>query len=319
MVSAPPLLVIVGPTGVGKTAVAVRVAARLPVEAVNADSRQVYRGMDIATGKPTAEERAALTHHGLDVVDPDERYHAARFRADALESISGIERRGGLPMVVGGTGLYVRALLKGLRPALPAQPALRAELEMFAAAEGSPALHARLSRVDPEAAGRLHPNDRVRIVRAMELCMLGWRAPNSGAVAAAGDWSGAIPPWRLLMVGLCRSREALNRRLAERAREMLARGMMEEVRRLLAAGYDESLPSLGGIGYRQFCAVLRGRMSEAEALRLMIRDTLRYAKRQMTWFSRDPEIRWIDVDAAGGLDGAAEGVLKAVAQERLIA
>ena len=319
MVNPPPLLVIVGPTGVGKTAVAVRITARLLVEAVNADSRQVYRGMDIATGKPTAEERAALTHHGLDVVDPDERYHAARFRADALEAMSGIERRGRLPVVVGGTGLYVRALLKGLRPAPPAHPELRAEFEVFAAAHGSPALHARLAHVDPAAAGRLHPNDRVRIVRALERHTVGGKAPDVAAAAGPGDWSGATPPWRLLMVGLAQPREALNRRLAERAREMVARGMMEEVRRLLAAGYDESLPSMGGIGYRQFCAVLRGRLSEAEALRLMIRDTVRYAKRQMTWFARDPEIRWIDVDAVGGLEAAAETVLKAVTQEGLIA
>ncbi len=318
MVSPSPLLVLVGPTGVGKTAVTVRIAARLPIEAVNADSRQVYRGMDIATGKPTAEERAALIHHGLDVVAPDERYHAARFRADALEAIAGVERRGRLPVVVGGTGLYVRALLKGLRPAPPSHPGLRAELEEFVAAHGSPALHARLARVDPGEAGKLHPNDRVRIVRAMEVHTLGGTSREAAAAAGPGDWSGTTPPWRLLMVGLAQSREALNRRLAERAREMVARGMMEEVKRLLAAGYDESLPSMGGIGYRQFCAVLRGRLSEAEALRLMIRDTVRYAKRQMTWFARDPEIRWIDVDAAGGLDAAAETVLKAVTQEGLI-
>ncbi len=313
--SRPPLLVIVGPTGVGKTSVAVRLAARLSMEAVNADSRQVYRGMDIGTGKPTVEERAALSHHLLDVVNPDERYHAARFRADAIEAIEEIGSRGRLPVVVGGTGLYVRALLKGLKPAPPADPALRAELEAFAASHGWPALHARLARVDPEAAGRLHPNDRVRIVRALEVQSRGRAAAGD---TAAGDWRHGIPPWRLLVAGLSQTRERLNARLAERARGMAAHGMMEEVKRLLAAGYDESLPSMGGIGYRQFCAVLRGRMTEAEALRTMIRDTARYAKRQMTWFGRDAEIRWIDVDAAGGLDGATDAILKAVAQEGLI-
>jgi tRNA dimethylallyltransferase len=315
LVSRPPLLVIVGPTGVGKTSVAVRLAARLSMEAINADSRQVYRGMDIGTGKPTVEERAALSHHLLDVVNPDERYHAARFRADALEAIEEISSRGRLPVIVGGTGLYVRALLKGLKPAPPADPALRAELEAFAASHGWPALHARLARVDPEAAGRLHPNDRVRIVRALEVQSRG--RPEAGEVAA-GDWRHSIPPWRLLVVGLSQGRERLNARLAERARGMAAHGMMDEVKRLLATGYDESLPSMGGIGYRQFCAVLRGRMTEAEALRTMIRDTARYAKRQMTWFGRDPEIRWIDVDAAGGLDGATDAILKAITQEGLI-
>ena len=298
----PPLLVLVGPTAVGKTDVAVRLAARLRLEAVNADSRQVYRGMDIGTGKPTAGERAALPHHVIDVVDPAERYHAARFRRDALEAIAGIRARGRLPVVVGGTGLYVRALLKGLHQAPPADPAVRGELEAFAAAQGSEALHQRQAERDPAAAARLHPRDRVRLVRALEVLTLG------GPGSEPADWGSAVPPFRLLMVGLRQSREALGRRIADRVRAMVARGMMSEVQELLAAGYDEALPAMGGIGYRQFCTVLRGAMTEAEATRLMIRDTTRYAKRQMTWFARDPEVRWLDVDAVGGLDGAARTV-----------
>ena len=169
---------------------------------------------------------------------------------------------------------------------------------------------------DPEAAQRLHPNDRVRIVRAIEIVTRhGKRDPGAEAI---GDWRRDVAAWRLLMVGLHQSREALRRRLAERARGMVARGMMEEVRRLLEAGYDESLPAMAGIGYRQFAAVVRGRLTGEEALRLMIRDTVRYAKRQMTWFARDPEIRWIDVDAAGGVDGAAESILKLITREGLI-
>ncbi len=316
MVKPPPLLVIVGPTGIGKTAVALRLAVTLPLEAVNADSRQVYRGMDIGTSKPTDEERAVLPHHLIDVVDPDDRYHVARFRADALRALDDIRGRGRLPVVVGGTGLYVRALLKGLRPAPPADPALRQELEAHVRAHGSAALHARLGALDPDAARRLHPNDRVRIVRAIEVLMRPGK-PDAGGEAAT-DWSRGVPGWRLLMVGLYQSREALRIRLAARARLMLARGMIEEVRRLLAAGYQESLPAMGGIGYRQFCAVLRGRLTEDEALRLMIRDTVRYAKRQMTWFARDREVRWIDVDAAGGVQRAAEATLKQITEEGLI-
>ena len=316
MVKPPPLLVIVGPTGVGKTAVAARLAAALPLEAVNADSRQVYRGMDIGTGKPTVDERAILPHHLIDVVNPDERYHAARFRVEALRALAEIRSRGRLPVVVGGTGLYVRSLLKGLEPAPPADPALRGELERYARAHGAGALHGRLAALDPEAAQRLHPNDRVRIVRAIEiLTRHGTRDPGAEAIA---DWRRGVTAWHLLMVGLRQSREALRRRLAERARGMVARGMMEEVRRLLEAGYDESLPAMGGIGYRQFAAVVRGRLTGEDALRLMIRDTVRYAKRQMTWFARDPEIRWIDVDAAGGVDGAAESILKLITREGLI-
>lgn len=304
-----PLLVLVGPTAVGKTDVAVRLAARLPLEAVSADSRQVYRGMDIGTGKPTAAERAALPHHLLDVVDPPERYHAARFRRDALEAIAGIRARGRLPLVVGGTGLYVRALLKGLHPAPPADPAIRRELEASLAALGPEALHRRLAARDPGTAARLHPRDHVRIVRALEVNVLG------GPGAARADWARAVPPFRLLMVGLRQPREALARRIGARVRGMVARGMMSEVRQLLAAGYDDALPAMGGIGYRQFSAVLRGAMSEGEAMRLMIRDTVRYAKRQMTWFARDPEVRWLDVDTVGGPAGAAT-VIEGWAQEQ---
>ena len=312
----PPLLVIVGPTGVGKTAVAVRLASVLPLEAVNADSRQVYRGMDIGTGKPTAEECAVLPHHLIDVAEPDERYHVARFRAEAIEALTGIRERGRLPVLVGGTGLYVRSLLKGLKPAPPADPALRQELEAYTDREGVRTLHGRLATLDPEAAGRLHPNDRVRIIRAIEVRMRAGR-PDPEEDAAA-DWRQSVPPWHLLMVGLRQEGEALRGRLAERARGMLARGMLQEVRRLLEKGYDESLPAMGGIGYRQLSAVLAGRLTEEEALRLMIRDTIRYAKRQMTWFARDPEIRWIDVDLAGGVEGAADSVLKQVIREGMI-
>jgi tRNA dimethylallyltransferase len=316
VVTRPPLLVIVGPTGVGKTAVAVRLASALPLEAVNADSRQVYRGMDIGTGKPTTEERARLPHHLIDVVDPDERYHVARFRMEALEALAGIRTRGRLPVVVGGTGLYVRSLLKGLKPAPPADPALRRELEGYANAVGMTALHERLAAVDPEAARRLHPNDRVRIIRALEVrAQAGQPDPEADAAA---DWRRAVPAWHLLVVGLHQKAEALRGRVAERARAMLDRGMLEEVRGLLEKGYDASLPSMGGIGYRQLAAVLGGRLTREEALRLMIRDTARYAKRQMTWFARDPEIRWIDVDRAGGVEGAADAILKLVTREGLI-
>jgi tRNA dimethylallyltransferase len=311
VVKRPPLLVLVGPTAVGKTAVAVRLGALLPIEVVSADSRQVYRGLDIGTGKPSAEERAAVPHHLLDVVDPGERYHAARFRTDARAAIAAIHGRGRLPVVVGGTGLYVRALLKGLTPAPPADPTLRAELEAMAQAQGRAALHARLAALAPEIARRLHPNDRVRVVRAIEIHAGSATAPADGA---EGDWSGATRTWRLLMIGLGRERAALNAAIALRARAMLARGMMSEVERLLAAGHDPERPPMDGIGYRPLALAARGRLPVEEALRLMIRDTTRYAKRQMTWFARDPEIRWIDVDAAGGVEGAAEMVSKHLTQ-----
>jgi tRNA dimethylallyltransferase len=307
MVKPPPLLLIVGPTGVGKTAAAVRLAGSVPMEVVSADSRQVYRGMDAATGKPTSEQRRAVTHHLLDLIEPGDRYHAARFRSDATEAIERIRSARRLPVVVGGTGLYVRALLRGLDPAPPADPGLRAELEVTARNAGPQALHARLAALDPERAASLHPNDRVRIIRAIEKHVSGF--------AGAGGWTRAIAPWRVSMFGLRRERKALNRSLEERARTMLRGGMMDEVRRLLAAGHDETAPGMAGIGYRDIAAVLRGRLTEAEALSLMVRDTQRYAKRQMTWFSREPEIQWLDVDEVGGVEGAAECIHKHIARE----
>jgi len=307
VVTAPPLLVICGPTGVGKTATAVHLSARLGIEVVSADSRQVYRNMDVGTGKPSSAERAAVAHHLLDLIDPDERYHAARFRREAVESIDAIRNRGRLPVVVGGTGLYIRALLKGLDPAPPADPALRAHLEAVAAETGVPTLHARLAALDPHAARRLHPNDRVRIIRAIE-------KHGSGA-GSEGGWARAVPPWSVLIFGLGQERSALNRRLEERARGMLSGGMIDEVKRLLAAGYDEHTPGMAGIGYRQLAAVLGGRMTEAEALGLMVRDTRRYAKRQMTWFAREPDIRWLSVDETGGPEGAAERIVKDITRE----
>jgi tRNA dimethylallyltransferase len=248
------------------------------------------------------------------VVGPTERYHAARFRADALRVIVEVRDRHRLPVVVGGTGLYVRALLHGLRPAPPADPALRAALGEFARRHGAPALHARLAEREPATAERLHPNDLVRVVRALEVLEHPAPAPPTGD----GDWARAPGIGPVLVIGLSRDRTALNRLLAERVRAMVARGMLEEVRRLLAQGVDESAPGMAGIGYRSFCAVARGALDESVALRLMIRDTTRYAKRQMTWFRRDAVIRWMDVDHAGGLAAVADLVMEQVEQEGLI-
>ncbi len=311
MVMRPPLLVIVGPTGVGKTAVAVRLGQRLAMEIVSADSRQVYQGMDIGTGKPTPTERAAVRHHLLDLIRPDERYHAARFRLQALEAIGGIRAREKLPAVVGGTGLYVRALLKGLDAAPPADPALRSSLEALARQGGSLALHRRLAAADPSAAARLHPNDRIRIIRALEK----HAARDPAGAQDGGSWGRSRPPWRVLAIGLSRERHILNQSLKDRVEGMVARGMMGEVHGLLAAGYDDGSPGMNGIGYRQFVAVAGGRLDEAEATRLMVRDTQRYAKRQMTWFQRDAEIHWLDVDRAGGIEGTAEAIGKLITRE----
>jgi tRNA dimethylallyltransferase len=299
----PPLLVVAGPTGVGKTAAVVALARRCDIEVISADSRQVYRGMDVATGKPTAAEQRAVAHHLVDVVEPDDRYHAARFRSDAEALITAVRRRGRLPVVVGGTGLYIRALLRGLDPAPPADPAFRRELIGVAAREGRAALHAQLAAAEPALARRLHPNDEVRVVRALERLRAG---------SAVGEpqvrWRTPEPPWRVTYVGLTLERAALARRLVARAAAMVEAGLLDEVQGLLRRGYDPALPALQGIGYRQFVEVARGALDPARALALMQRDTVRYAKRQMTWFAREPGIEWVDVAAAGSIEGVAAAI-----------
>ena len=303
-----PLVVIAGPTGVGKTAVAAALAGRIAIEVVSADSRQVYRGMDVATGKPSAETRRQVAHHLIDVADPDDRYQAARFRADASAAIDAIRARGRLPVVVGGTGLYIRALLRGLDPAPPADPEFRRQLASIAAAEGRTALHARLSVAAPAVARRLHPNDHVRVMRALEMARAGtdtleqerWRAPAES--------------YDVTYFGLTMERQALARRLASRAAGFVDAGLRAEVERLLARGYDPSLPSLQSIGYREFVRVVRDGLDPAEALRLMQRDTARYAKRQWTWFAREPGIEWLDVGKAGGTEGVADVIAAALAR-----
>ncbi len=285
----PPLLAIVGPTGIGKTALAVLLSREVSMEVVSADSRQVYRGMDIGTGKPSREERAAVPHHLIDVVDPAEPYHAARFRQDALKAIEEIRRRGRLPVIVGGTGLYIRALLRGLSPAPPADPEFRAALHRRADAEGTPALHEKLRRVDPKSAARIGPHDLIRITRALEVFHLTGRP-----LSSLHDWGKADLPFRLLMVGLTMDRSRFYRRLELRCQEMIDRGLVGEVKTLLDRGADPGYPAIQGIGYRHMVSHLEGKWSLPEALRIMQRDTKRYAKRQWTWFRREP-VQWLDV------------------------
>lgn len=298
----PSLLVIAGPTGVGKTAAAVALAARVPLEVISADSRQVYRGMDAATGKPTADERAAVPHHLIDVVEPDQAFDAARFAAAARALIADVHARGRLPAVVGGTGLYIRALLRGLDPAVPADPAYRAELAAVAAREGRAALHRRLAVAAPALARRLHPHDHVRVMRALE------RVRGGGSVEQQ-RWASAESDWAVVYVGLTMGRAALAERLRARAARMVEAGLEEEVRALLGRGEEARRRALSSIGYREFVRVVRGELDRDEALRLMQRDTVRYARRQWTWFAREPALAWLDVD---GLGGSAAGVAAAI-------
>jgi len=284
-----PILAIVGPTGVGKTALALDLAERVGAEIVNADSRQVYRYLDIGSAKPNAAERARVPHHVFDVVDPDQAFDCARYRELALAAIGDIKRRDRRVLVVGGTGLYVKALRYGLFPGPPRDGPLRAQLEAEEAADPG-SLHRRLAKLDPVTAARLHPHDHVRLIRALEVQRLTGR-PMSAWQAEHGFRAALVP---MTVIGLTLDRIRLRERIAQRCRAMVDAGLVEEVRSLWARGYPRELPILQTIGYREMGAVLAGEMKLDEALVAMTRATCRLAKRQLTWFRADPTVRWLD-------------------------
>jgi tRNA dimethylallyltransferase len=284
--------VITGPTASGKTALAVALAQRLrgatDAEAVSADSRQIYRLMDIATAKPTARERARLPHHLLDIIYPDESYTLAQYQAAAMASIADIWSRGHLPLLVGGTGLYVRAVVDGLAiPQVAPDPLLRAELEAEAAAHGPAALHAQLAVLDPLAAARIDAANTRRLIRALEVCIVSGR-PFS-------EQQGARPtPYRPLMLGLNMDRQALYSRADARVASMLTAGLVEETRHLVERGYGWQLPAMSSLGYREVGTFLRGESSLAEAVERLKLNTHAYIRRQLTWFRPDSRIIWLD-------------------------
>lgn len=258
-----------------------RLALAIGAEIVSADSRLVYRGMDIGTAKPTKAERARVRHHCIDLVDPGEPYDAARFQRDARAALAEIEARGCRAVVVGGTGLYVRSLLDGLElESVPRDPALRTRFESLEAAE----LFARLARVDPEAANAAKGNRR-RAVRYLEIATLG------GPVREAQRKG---PPLDAVRVGLAPPLAQVDAAIEQRTRRMVDDGVLEETRGLVARGLDPKLPSMTGHGYVHWAAHLAGALSLEEAIGRTVRDTRAYARRQMTWFRRDPEIRWYD-------------------------
>jgi tRNA dimethylallyltransferase len=286
------IAVIAGPTASGKSALAVAVAARVGGEIVNADSQQVYRGLDVGTAKPTAEERAAVPHHLLDVADPGEGMDAARFAALADAAIAEVSARGKLPVVAGGTGLYLRALLHGVVAAPGRDPALRARLEEEAARLGRPALHARLAAVDPAAAARIRENDLVRIVRALEIAA-GGRRPSEllAAHAFREDRYDAV------LVALDPPRSELHARIDARVRAMFAGGLLDEARGLASRPELPRLP----IGYGEAIACVRGELDVEEAMRRVQVAHRRYARRQVIWLRGERGVEWIappyDADA----------------------
>lgn len=286
----PRLICIVGPTGVGKSAMALALAKRWGGEIISADSMQVYRFMDIGTAKPTPEERARVSHHLIDVADPDQPFDVSRYIQLANGIIAERWRVSRPLFVVGGTGLYIRALLGGLINGPGADEGLRRELKELMNREGKGFLYRRLQNDDPRAADRIHPHDGVRIIRALEVLELTGRS----IVDYQQEHRFGELPYRALRIGLLLDRERLNRRIEQRTDRMIADGFAEEVRQLLDRGYKESLKPMRSLGYRNMVGFLAGRQSLAEAVVMIKRDSCRYAKRQMTWFAPDRGAVWLD-------------------------
>src|SRR5918996_5557734 len=284
-----PIPIVIGPTAVGKTDLSLAIARALEAEIVGGDSRQVYRFLDIGTAKPTIAERQVVRHHLIDILNPDEPFNAARFAQLAWGCIHAIEARGRLALVVGGTGLYIRALTDGLFAGPGADPRLRTALEAEAQSLGLQALHDRLAAVDPAAATRIHPHDRVRVIRALEIYILTGKPISQWQC----QWQNPVRPRTFVLIGLTRDREDLRQRMAARTEAMLQMGLEGEVRRLLSMGYSSTLPTLQSVGYGEMVAYLGGAWDLTRARELIDRHTWRLAKRQMTWFRRVTGIHWI--------------------------
>lgn len=286
-----PLLVILGPTASGKTGLAIELARTLNAEIVNADSRQVYRYMDIGTAKPTPEQRQLAAHHLLDIVNPDENLSLAQYQRLAYAAIDEIHSRGKLPLLVGGTGQYITAVIEGWSiPEVPPNLVLRAELETFAAEHGSETLHQRLSQLDPAAAANIHHRNVRRVVRALEVCL------EAGKPISQLQQK-RLPPYTILQYGLQLEREKLYERADQRLNLMMAAGFLEEVRCLLDMGYNRKLPAMSGLGYRELASHLIDGIPLTEAITATANATHDFIRRQYTWFrGHDNGIIWLDVE-----------------------
>jgi tRNA dimethylallyltransferase len=297
--SRPKIVIILGPTGTGKTDLSLKLAPELNAEIISADSMQVYRFMDIGTAKPSPGERARVRHHLIDIVDPDEDFNAARFAGKAGEIIRRLGTEGRAVLVVGGTGLYIRALTGGLidgpSPDRELRRRLREDLKKYGAAH----LHARLKELDATAAGRIGVNDAVRIIRALEVYERGGESI-SKKQETHGFQHGQ---YDFLKIGLQLPRQELYDRINRRCEDMIERGIVDEVRNLLSRGYEEKARALHFLGYKHIIGYIGGRLTLEEALRLMQRDTRNFAKRQITWFRAEKDIEWFSPQAEESILG----------------
>lgn len=284
----PPLIILVGPTAVGKTALAVRLALELKGEILSADSMQIYKGMDIGTAKPSIEERKGIPHHLIDLVNPDEAFTVADFQTHYQRKLYELQEKNLTALLSGGTGLYVRAVTRGFDfPDQPGDPHLRDQLRQKATAEGNQALHRWLAEVDPVSAGKIHPNDLKRVLRALEVYI------NTGTPFSRQQKARTSKlPANTIYIGITREREELYKRIELRVDKMLNDGLLAEVQGLLEKGYGPELQSMQGLGYKELIPVLTGDSTLEDAVELLKKRTRHYAKRQLTWFRREPVEEW---------------------------
>lgn len=289
-----PVLIIVGPTAIGKTELSLELAERYNCEIISADSMQVYRYMDIGTAKVSPEERGRVRHHLIDIVNPDENYDAAKFASDCLEAITDIHKRGKTPLITGGTGLYIKALLYGIFPDAPSDASIRKKLQGRLKSEGCSKLHEELSLCDSISAIKIHKNDTQRLLRALEVYYITGK-PWSEHLAAHKTQGNHTRLTNLLQIALTCQRNLLYERINLRTETMIQSGLEGEVRKLLSMGYKPELKAMGAIGYKHMVNCISGIWSEEKMIELLARDTRRYAKRQYTWFSKIDDLQWIDI------------------------
>jgi tRNA dimethylallyltransferase len=302
------LLVIVGPTGVGKTEIAVNLVQVIKGEIISVDSRQVYKQMNIGTAKPSADLLMETPHHLIDIVFPDEVFNVADFKSRAEAIIQRLQTQDKLPILVGGSGLYIKAVIDGLFVGPGTDWSLRERLKEREKTEGEGALYRELEQIDQVTASRLHPRDQRRIIRALEVYYL------SGRTISSYQKQSPRPLAKTVIIGLKRERQSLYRSIELRVDEMVKKGLIEEVKSLLAKGYTQDLPSMQGLGYRQVVGYFKGRCSKEEAIRLIKRDTRRFAKRQLNWFRRDNRIIWLDTDRFSSLSEISDQIIRILIQ-----
>ena len=300
-----PLICIVGPTAVGKTEIAIQLAQHLDAEIVSLDSRQIYRGMDIGTAKPTPDQQRAVPHHLIDCVDVDQPFSVAEYQRLADTAIAEIQERGKRTMAVGGAGLYFRGIIDGLFDGPGADTEIRAKLQREVDEHGNVALHERLRRCDPETANRVHPNNLVRVIRALEIYELTGKPISS----LQQQWKTNEPRYPFRAFGLNMPRETLYQRIEERVDQMVEAGLIEEVKGLLDQGYPRNCVAMQSFGYKELIDHLDGKRTFDEAIALLKQNTRRFAKRQLTWFRNDPRIEWLDASQFSSMDGIVDNLI----------